>query len=592
MKKKQFNSLLISIATVVVVLTAIILLIWQVILPTVRGLRILPSANVVSFHDHFGLNPTITTLMLDDERITDTTAPIVEYRDGNPYVYLSASFIRAYVDPFAFWDNGAGVFFISTLYDMMEFTPGGTNFVLNGISRPAAAPIKRAHGEVFLPAALVEGLYPLLVEYAPDYNIVFLTSARDAQSLATVDTGSASVHYRPENRAPVAAELSRGDTVLVFLNSGFSHPEFVRVRTQQGIVGYMLESELDDIHWFVPTLGDTILAARIDNFAHRPRRWHGGPINLVWEAAHNQDANRIRMQTPFHPSVTAVSPTWFDFDADSRNIISVANREYVEWANDQGVYVWPMIFDVNNFTARTILMNRDARRTVINRLVSYVDAYNLDGLNIDIEHLLNAEEGPYKIQFIRELSVALGRRDVILSAALKVPERWNLFYRHDLIGKTVDFVMVMTYDQYYGGGGTPGPVAALPWVQRHIQTMLELVPHDRLLMGLPFYNRIWREDVRGEEPSTARNRSMNYTLELFEENDVDWEWDEDTGLYYGNFLAVEEGRSVRHRVWLVDADSTARKMALYRAHNLAGVAGWRRGWENEETWTVLGRYFP
>jgi len=592
MKKKQFNSLLISIATTVTVLVALALLIWLVILPAARNLRILPSANVVSIHEHFGLNPTIAILMLDDERVADTSAPIVEYRDGTPYVYLPASFIRAYIDPFVFWDNGAGVFFISTLHEMMEFTPGSTNFLLNGMSRPVIAPIKRAYGEVFLPAALVEGLYPIIVEYAPDYNIVFLTSALDTQASATVSASSASVHYRPESRAPIAINLSRGDEVIVFLNSGFSHPDFVRVRTPQGLVGYMQESELNDTEWFMPATGDTILANWIDNMMHRPRRWHGGPINFVWEAAHNQDANRIRMQTPFHRSVTVVSPTWFDFDAENRSITSVVNREYVEWANSQGVYVWPMVFDVNNFSARTILMDRDARRTVINRLVAYVDEYNLDGINLDIEHLRNAEEGPYKIQFIRELSVALGQRDVILSAAVKVPEPWNLFYRHDLIGKTVDFVMVMTYDQYYTGGGVAGPVASLPWMQRHVMTMLDLVPNDRLLMGLPFYNRIWREDIRGDEPATPRHLGMDSTLQLFEENDVVWEWDDAAHLYYGNFLQVEEGRSFRHRVWLKDAGAIARKMAIYRAHDLAGVASWRRGFENEEVWTILGHYFP
>jgi len=592
MSKKEINTMIISIITVVVVLVALVLLIWRIVIPAVRNFQIGPSANVVAFHDHFGLNPTITTIMLDDERIADATAPIVEYRDGNPYVYLSASFIRAHIDPFAFWDNGAGVFFVSTLYEMLEFTPGSTSFLLNGAFRTAPAPIKRVHGEVFLPAALVESLYPLVVEYAADYNIVFLTNAQEMQSNATVGANRASVHYRPESRAPIAIELSRGDTVTVFLNSGFSHAEFLRVRTTQGLVGYMLESDLSYMEWSMPTAGDSILASHIDNNTHRPRRWHGGPINLIWEAAHNQDANRLRMQTPFHQSVTVVSPTWFDFDAENRSITSVVNREYVEWANSQGVYVWPMVFDVNNFSARTILMDRNARRTVINQLVTYVDTYNFDGLNIDIEHLLNSEEGPYKTQFLRELSVALGHRDIILSAAVKVPEPWNLsVYQYELIGKTVDFVMVMTYDQYYASRGTAGPVAALPWVARHVSAMLELVPNDRLLMGLPLYNRIWREDVRDGSASPL-SRSMDYTYNLFEENGVDWDWCDDTGLYYGNFLAVEEGRSVRYRVWRKDAGAISRMMAIYSAHDLAGVAGWRRAWENDETWTVLGHYFP
>jgi spore germination protein YaaH len=251
-----------------------------------------------------------------------------------------------------------------------------------------------------------------------------------------------------------------------------------------------------------------------------------------------------------------------------------------------------MVFDSYNAAARAILMSRDARRTVINQLIYYVDTYNLDGINIDIEHLRNAEEGPYKIQFLRELAIPMRERGVVLSAAVKIPAPWTMFYRRDLIALTMDFVMVMTYDQHYQASAVSGPVAGLDWVGQSLAATLQEVPAQQLLMGLPFYNRIWRETARGEGPPTVRNVTMDYARQFFEERGVEWEWDPETGSYYGEVGDIEDGEAVVYRVWLEDERSIEMKMQLYVAHNLAGVAGWRRGFENEAIWDILRRHFP
>jgi len=592
MTKKQLRLFLGSFIVTLILMVGAVALVWQawrVIVPHFQGLGgNTANRNVVSFHDHFGLDPEIAGLVMDGGHLQDGgTPPIIEYRNGVPYVYLPASFLQAHVDPFLFWDDGAGVFFASTRYQMLEFIPGRTSFYVDGVSRPLATPVKRVNGEVFLPVAVVEGLYPLVVEYAPEYNIVMITSALEPQTVGMVSVNNAAVRYRPESRSPIAAQLSRGDEVVVFSDDAGS---FVRVRTPQGLLGYILADEISGTsltNRFDITGRTRILHDWVDNTTPRPPRWDGGKINLVWEAAHNQTANAIRMETPFHRGVTVVAPTWFDLDLETLSIRSVANRAYVDWAHAQGVYVWAKVFDMNNATARAILMDRDARRTVINQLVTYVERYNLDGINIDFEHL-HAPQGPYKIQFLRELSVAMRDKDIVLSAAVLVPMPWSRFYRRGLIALTVDFVMVMAYDEHWSTSPVSGPVASLPWVQQGIIDMLYEVPRQQLLMGLPFYNRIWREVVDSDAPPTTRHLGMNATREFFAENGfTDWEWDSSIGSYYGYFITVEDGETVKYRVWLEDERSIAAKMQIYAVYDLAGVAGWRRGFESAGVWEVL-----
>jgi len=593
MNKKKSNVLLMSFITTFIVVVAVALLIWLVVLPIARQFRggdFLANRDVIPFHEFFTLDPEVSQLVLDDQRLRDTIAPIVEYRDGDYHVYLPAEFLRQQLDPFLFWDDGANTFFVSTRYEMLEFVPGRARFYVNGSPRPLDTPIKRIDNEIFLPADLVQGLYPLFIEYQPQYNMVVITSALLPQTRGAVTANGVAVRYRPETRAPITVQLDQENEVVIL---GDVSEDFIRVRTPQGLLGYIAADDIGEIYTVdrIAT-GLPILHSWIDNTVSYPPFWRGGPINLVWEVATNQDANLLRMQMPLHDSVTVVSPTWFDFDRDNLNLSTNVSRAYIEWAHDQGVYVWPKVFDYNNVTARAILMNRDARRRVINQLIRYVDEYNFDGINIDIEHLLNAEEGPYKIQFLRELAIPMRERGIVLSAAVKVPAPWTMFYRRDLIALTVDFVMVMTYDEHYATSAVSGPVASLPWVHQAVINMLEEVPREQLLMGLPFYNRLWREVVLDDGPPGVRSRSMDYTLEFFEERGVLWEWDPEVGSYYGEVAVIEDGEAVLWRVWLECERSITAKMQIYVMHDLAGVASWRRGWENEETWEVLGRHFP
>jgi len=617
MRRRQSNTFLRSFIVTLAIFASILLLIWFVLIPQFRQLPFFSNRDIVPFHEHFALDPSVMTLVFDGQLLRDGTPPMVEYRGGLSFVYLPASFLQMYIDPFLFWDDSAGVFFASTRFEMLEFMPNMSTFLINDRPYTTETPIRRVDGEVFVNIEMVEGLYSLIVDYVPEYNMVVVSSAN--QTTATVAASSANVRYRADSRAQIVTQLQLDDEVVInpggnipitntFLpNAEFStfvpyppiipqeEEDFVRVRTPQGFLGYVLREELSNHtvnNRFDISGRPTILPTWINNMEQHPPNWSGGKINMVWEVVYHPDANDIHMRTPFHSSLTVVSPQWFRFNGDDLRLDSVASRAYVDWAHDQGVYVWPLVFDVNQREARAILMNREARQTVIDQIVTFVSWYNLDGINIDIEHLFAEEEGPYKIQFLRELAIPMREMGVVLSADVKVPMEWSRFYRRYLIGLTVDFVVVMTYDEHWNTSPVSGPVASLPWVQNGIANMLMEVPREKLIMGLPFYNRIWREVVLDDGPPTTSNRGMGATVEFFEERGVVWEWDSTIASYYGEVGAVEDGQAVLYRVWRECARSITMKLQVHVVNDLAGIASWRRGFESPDIWEILGRYFP
>jgi spore germination protein YaaH len=281
-------------------------------------------------------------------------------------------------------------------------------------------------------------------------------------------------------------------------------------------------------------------------------------------------------------------------------IISVASNSakvnYTAWAQDANVQVWANVTDVYAHPVRAyphighLLRDANARARVVEQLYGFANSLNLDGLVINIESLQMFRYGPYYVQFMRELNIALGGR-VILASAMLVDPAINPHYRHDLIAKTIDYIILMTYDEHHGYSPQPGPTASLPWVERQISTMLRLVPSHQLIMGMPFYNRVWRTAVLDNTRRGTLNWSMDWAQYILNYQGVEMVWDSVIGSYFAYFSRVDGGEAVYHQIWLECPRSIAMKMQIYAVYNLAGVASWHLGFANDMVWDVIGAYF-
>jgi hypothetical protein len=206
-----------------------------------------------------------------------------------------------------------------------------------------------------------------------------------------------------------------------------------------------------------------------------------GGINMVWELITVPAANGHAMANPLPEGLNVISPTWFYFCpvALDGTLISHASYEYVQWAKAQGVAVWPRLFDSNFELSNVILNHWQHRERAVAQLIAFIENYNLDGINVNFEHI-RLSDGGYYVQFLRELAVEMRRIHSVISVATYVPAPWHFQYHHRLVGKTVDYMVVMTYDEHVPSSETPGPIASLPFVERWIATLLTMVPRERI----------------------------------------------------------------------------------------------------------------
>ena len=123
-----------------------------------------------------------------------------------------------------------------------------------------------------------------------------------------------------------------------------------------------------------------------------------------------------------------------------------------------------------------------------------VKSIDLDGINIDIENV-REEDGPLVTQFVREATPYFHQAGLIVSMDITfmTTGNWSAFYEREKLAESVDYLIVMAYDEHWGSSEIAGSVASFPWVEANLQKLLEVVPNDKLILGVPLYTRLWEE---------------------------------------------------------------------------------------------------
>jgi spore germination protein YaaH len=226
----------------------------------------------------------------------------------------------------------------------------------------------------------------------------------------------------------------------------------------------------------------------------------------------------------------------------------------------------------------------ETRQKMIRELLHYSQIYDLDGINLDIENV-NPEHGPLVTQFVREATPYLHEAGLIVSMDITfiAGGNWSAFYEREKLARIVDYLAVMAYDEHWGSSPVAGSVASLPWVEENLKQLLDVVPHEKLILGVPLYTRLWEVKDSGEVSSTAL--SMDKVKEWLDKHQLTPSYDEASGQNYAELYVQEE--QTTYKIWLEDELSLKKRAELADRYELAGVASWSRYFADETAWLAL-----
>jgi spore germination protein YaaH len=283
--------------------------------------------------------------------------------------------------------------------------------------------------------------------------------------------------------------------------------------------------------------------------------------------------------------VNIVSPTWFELKDETGSIGNLASLEYSRWAKAKGYQVWGLFsnaFDPD--LTHAAFKDFETRQKMIRELLHYSQLYELNGINIDIENV-REEDGPLVTQFVREATPYFHEAGLTVSMDITflAEGNWSAFYERDKLAEIVDYLAIMAYDEHWGSSPKAGSVASLPWVENNLQKILEIVPNEKLILGIPLYTRLWEIKDSGEVSS--KSQSMAQIKEWLTTNQLTPTYDPATGQNYAELYVPDQATT--YKVWLEDVQSLTARTNLAVKYDLAGVASWSRYFADHTAWTAL-----
>jgi spore germination protein YaaH len=437
-------------------------------------------------------------------------------------------------------------------------------------------PLKDQNGEIYVALDPLVSFYPIQYTVLPDHQAILIEQDGHEKTTATVTEKKVKEDYtrlRTEASlfSPYTEELKSNERITIEKEEG----NYYFVRKENGVAGFVKKK-------IIQKEKTEIVEIKVEEKQPTLQKVDG-PIQLTWEAVYtkNPDTSKI----PKMDGVNVVSPTWFKLSGNEGNVSNLGSSAYVEWAHKQNYQVWGLFSnDFDPEKTHAVLKDFKTRQKIIRQLLVYSEMYQLDGINIDIENVYE-EDGKYVTQFVREATPYFHQAGLTVSTDITfiAGGNYSAFYEREHLAEIVDYLVVMAYDEHWGTSPKAGSVASLPWVEQNLENLLQVVPNDKLVLGVPLYARLWEEKENGEVSSKAL--SMEKVEEWLEANNVTPTYDEISGQNYGEYYDKETKSTFK--IWLEDELSLSKRAKLVTDYNLAGIASWSRYFANETAWVAL-----
>lgn len=223
------------------------------------------------------------------------------------------------------------------------------------------------------------------------------------------------------------------------------------------------------------------------------------------------------------------------------------------------------------------------RGATLQNILTLAKTPGLTGINLDFEGISPSDRDAYS-GFVADLAALLHAQGSMLM--LSVPAKssddpsddWTWPFDYAAIGKTADFIQVMTYDEHVPGQ-PPGPVAGLDWMTADLDYAVSQISPDKMLLGLPAYG--YDFDVTH---STGVVVEWRDSAALVASTGGHPEWDPVTESEHFDYTA---GDGSMHQVWYETAQGIQDKTHLVVSLKLAGVSMWALGYENGAFWRAV-----
>lgn len=485
--------------------------------------------------------------------------------DENEVVYLSSRDIGNFFDQNIFYDNVYNQIITTSGTKVATIEPDKKEMYVNSSKVNIYATMTKKDNTFYLPFSEMKNVYNVDVKYSKETGIVTIDSLDKEQKMGN-SSNDTNVKYKPTIFSKTLDKIKKGESVVVIeKKDGWN-----KIRTSKGLIGYV--KDVANIHNVRENIEET---KQIE-----------GKVSLVWDYYSNTAPDRTGTTIE---GVNVVAPSIASLERLGKGElitrIGESGKRYIEWAHGNNYKVWGIVSnDSLTDTTSEILNDYKLREGLINKIILLATNYNLDGINIDFENMRQEDKDMFS-QFLIELAPRLKEYSKVLSVDVTAPDgspNWSLCYDRNKIGQVADYVIFMGYDQYGISSEKAGTTAGADWVEVTINKFIgaqEEVDKDKLILGMPFYTRLWKEKDGKATSTVIWMKSIDKNLP----SNIERKWDENLKQYYVEY----EQDGYTYKMWIEDEESIKAKFDIMHKYNLAGAAYWQKDFESANIWNIV-----
>lgn len=548
-----------------------------------------PSKETADLNKYYGIENEDQLAVIVNNQVTEPAGMLT---DGKAYVEYSI--VRDYINERFYWDPNENILLYTLPNGVVSVDVGSKNYSVGKEKNSEEYVILKAEGSTaYIALDFVRKYTDMDFEVYDNPSRVMVNTETGSVKVAQVKRDT-QVRYQGGVKSPILTEVEKKDIVRVIEDEG----DWKKVRTEDGFIGYVKKNKLKAV--------ETQTISRGFDEPEYTSISRDHTINMAWCNVTNTDANSgILQMIAQTKGLNTISPTWFHVADTDGNLESIASSETVNYAHQANIEVWAAVRDfdggIDSYEeSYELLSHTSSREKLINQLIAVSLSSGIDGINVDFEKI-SEECGEHYIQFIRELSVKCRQNGLVLSVDNYVPQAYNQQYHRKEQGVFADYIVIMGYDEHYGGSPEAGSVSSFDYVMNGIEETIKEVPAEKVISGIPFFTRVWQEtpktasELSKDKGTDAENYSMNVESAAYgmsdaraivEQAGATITWDDTTKQNY----ATWEVNGTTYEVWLEDADSLKLKLQLIKDYGLAGSAAWRLGQETSDIWDLILQY--
>ncbi len=517
----------------------------------------------------FDKNKT-TNLVINNNNVTSRLKNSVLQEDG--VIYLSEDDISNFFDKHIYLEKENNKIITTYNKKIAEVSLEENVININGSTKKTSAHAIEKDNTIYLPISEMTEVYDIEIGNNDEAKVITLDSLSKEQKKAIV-TSSLSVKSSTNFLAKTIDRIKKGESIVVISTD----KKYSKIRTEKGKIGYIKTNKIANEYMVRDNMTDE---KQID-----------GKVNMTWDY-YSEIADAPDRSGTAIDGVNVVSPSFFyiDENGEIKDNVGDSGKAYIEWAHDNGYKVWPMVSNAPAAKASlditsNIMNSYENRKKLIEKLEDYCVEYKLDGLNIDFENMKQEDKDMYS-RFIIEITPRLNEIGMVVSVDVTAPdggETWSMCFDRNVIGDVANYIVFMAYDEYGVSSNKSGTTSGYDWVKLNLVKFLqtEEIKENKIILGIPFYTRLWTEDSNGQifKTSTVSMKDIDQILP----EGIEKKWDNDLKQ---NYVEFQDGSNTK-KMWIEDMQSLKEKLSLIKDNNLAGVSSWQKDMETDDVWQML-----